>query len=437
MKHTLLALACSALIWHVATPTYALNPAATLAATTLQQANEDAVPRLQKARLTNVAFGNVPTIEVKIGEDTKTFLVSSGTGFNLSGQNKNLTGVAQTCIGEEVFLLTKRTDAGVQVERIWDYTSWLAYTTKHKGAQVGTVKHFNGRFLAIGDLTYLVNEGTQFVKGGESVGRKQLEGVTPLWVSGDVKDGMPVALIISDGPGGVNAQTSTGGAGNDRPESRGSSVRPPSTGTGNPAGAGSNPNGSPTERGNKERPASTGSGSKSPTERGNERPPSRGDGKQSPTEKATTLQRGLMVQIYFTILDPSDMITNAGAPGTVANAAAEKVGVDDNRVEVFGVLRLNGEKLWEIDRKETVKKGKNERLDVIPGKVNHFVLHTEKLKLKGNLKDDDNFSNADLLAEIDLEIDIYGQMSQGWKEFKLPGNKVKMHVVVAPMPEKK
>ncbi|MBL8048916.1 MAG: hypothetical protein JNJ45_09575 [Chthonomonas sp.] len=451
MKHNLLTLALGVLVWHGAQPAQAIIPATMLAPLAMQQ--EDNAPRLVKARLTNVAFGNYPSLEAKIGEEVKTFLVSTGTVFNINNQGKNLTGVAQTCLNQEVYLLTRRNDSGVVVDKLWDYTNWLAYTTRHKGAQIGAVKYFNARSIGIADLTYLINDETKFVKGTATVGRKKLEGITTLYVSGDVKDGMPVALIVADSPGGVNAQTATNGSGNTRPPSN---SRPASTGSGSIA-QGSGSGVSPTEKAKNGRPASTGSGGKSPTERTNGRPPSTGTGNKngtgttgtsptekakagrpkstgtttySPTEKAAILQKGIGISITFTILDSSDMITNASTPGGVLNEVAEKVGVDDKVVEVFGLFRFNGEKMWEIERRNAKKMAANDGMQMFNGSVNHFTFNTATLKLKGFLKDDDNLSNADMLADIDTTIDLLGQMNKGWFEIAVPGKKVKLKYTV-------
>lgn len=419
----------------------------------MNQAAEGAAPKLESFTLVNINFGSTPSIVVKdsAGEQ-RTLIVNSATSFFNGGAAGTLTKFAQTCLNKTIYAQYQRSNGVVSVSKMWDSTSYTSWTNGHSGSRNGQVKGFYAKALLIGDHYYHIDDNTRFVMAGKDVVRKKLDGMPVLWIKCTVRNGKAMADVIADtsdslgvSPTGGNTRppsnsrpksTGTGSSGSTNstgqsPTERGTG-RPPSTGTGT---------GSPTERGSG-RPPSTGTGSsgstnstgQSPTERSNGRPTSKGSGGLSPTERAARARTGYWVRVWWEITDANDN-PQGSTPGDVLGGTAKAAGVNDDTLEVFGVLRINGTKKWEI-KQDDAEKNKRVRGELVKPRDTQsesFLVQSETAKLVGFLKDRDLASKSDMLFDLNLNLNLY-EIWQGnkVKEYTVSGGKAKFFVEVRP-----
>ncbi len=392
------------------------------------QENANPAPKLEKVTLVNINFGNNASLVVKDSDNKeRTILVSPNAKLYNDLATGSLTKFAQNDLNKFIHIQTQKINNMVTVTKAWDPESYTKWVNEHNGMRNGQVSGLYAKALIIGDHQYLITDNTEFVVAGKSVTRKKLEGMPVLWVKCTVKNGVAIADRIadtSDSLGIVVQGDST------RPKSN---SRPPSTGTGGGSQGGSGV--SPTERSNSGRPVSTGDGKGSPTERPakGERPKSTGTKSASPTERAAQAKRGYNVIITFTITDPNDN-PQGNEPAEVAEAAAREVGVHDDTVEVYGLLKFNNTKRWEIKREnaEKNKKVRNERVEPKDGSLPAFLVTSETLKLTGFLKDRDVMSKDDMLYDVNLTLNLF-ELAQGEaKEFKTNGGKATLTIKVVP-----
>lgn len=417
-----------------------------LLATTASWAQDGPAPRLESVTLVNINFGTTPSIVVKLDGADKTFQVNANTRFMENNAAATLTNFAQRQLNRTVHLQIERQTSGPMVTRMWDAASFGSWLSGHAGTRNGTVKAFSPKVLALGDHIYAITDETRFVKESKNVGRKKLEGASVLWITCEVKNGVAVAMVIGDTstslgvqPKGTStrppsnsrpASTGTGGtAGNDsgrsptergnRPASTGSgsvsptergSTRPPSTGTGGTAG--SKDGKSPTER-SQGRPASTGTGGtasskdgKSPTERGNSRPASTGAKQLSPSQQSQTI---FLVKVSVTINNGNDNIPG-NEVSEVTEAVRKAYGAEDNELEVFGTIELDGQMGWVGDRADAEKNrfGAKQSVRATFNQGGEYkAVKGPRAKLHISLKDRDMMSSDDNLLTFNQELNIY------------------------------
>lgn len=390
------------------------------------QENTNPAPKLEKVTLVNINFGNNASVVVKDSDNKeKTILVSLNTKYYNDLATGSLTKFAQNELNKSVHMQTQRINNVLTVTKLWDPESYTKWVNEHNGMRNGQVSGLYAKALIIGDHQYVISDNTEFVVAGKSVARKKLEGMPVLWVKCTVKNGVAIADRIADTSeslGIVIQGDST------RPKSN---SRPASTGNGGGIQRGSTS--SPTERSKSGRPASTGSGKGSPTEQTalGERPKSTGTKTASPTERAAQAKRGYQVKITFTMTDTDDN-PQGNEVAEVAEGVARGVGVHDDTVEVFGILKFNNVKRWEITREnaEKNKKVKNEKVEPKDGTLPAFLVTSETLKLTGFLKDRDGMSKDDMLYDIDLNLNLFDLAQGETKEFKTNGGKATMYITV-------
>jgi|GEM_PF-2466870 len=398
------------------------------------QENTNPAPKLEKVTLVNINFGNNASVVVK-GTDNqqRTIVISANTKYYNDQTTGSLTKFAQNELNKQVHIQTQKVNGILTVTKIWDSESYTKWVNEHNGSRNGQVSGLYAKALIIGDQYYVINENTQFILEGKSVARKKLEGKPVLWVKCIVKNGVAIADKIADTSESLGVVVE---GNSNRPASN---SRPASTGTG--GGIQGSGGKSPTEKGQLgERPASTGGGKGSPTEQnrsgekptGNDRPKSTGTKSLTPTERAAQAKKGYQVIITFTMTDTDDN-PQGNEPAEVATAVAKKAGVHDDTVEVFGILKFNNVKRWELkrDNADNNKKVKNERVEPKDGTLPAFLVKSESLKLTGYLKDRDTMSKDDMLYDVNLNLNLYELSLLGEKkEYKTNGGKATMYITV-------
>lgn len=402
--------------------------------TVATQENANPAPKLEKVTLVNINFGNNASVVVK-GSDNqqRTIIISANTKYYNDQTTGSLTKFAQNELSNQVHIQTQKVNDILTVTKIWDTESYTKWVNEHNGSRNGQVSGLYAKALLIGDQYYTITENTQFILEGKAVARKKLEGKPVLWVKCIVKNGVAIADKIADTSESLGVVI------------EGNSTRPPSSSrpasSGTVGGSQSTGGVSPTEKGKLgERPASTGSGKGSPTEQnrpgekptGNDRPTSTGKKALSPTERAAQAKKGYQVMITFTMTDTDDN-PKGNEPAEVLKAAAKEIGVHDDTVEVYGLLKFNNVKRWELKREnaENNKKIKDERVEPKDGNLPAFLVTSETLKLTGFLKDRDNMSKDDMLYDVNLNLNLYElSLTREKKEYKTNGGKATMYITV-------
>ncbi|MCU0315051.1 MAG: hypothetical protein MUC92_00500 [Fimbriimonadaceae bacterium] len=356
-------------------------------------------PQIDKVTLVNLTFGNNPTVVVKNPEGKqRTISVRLDAKISNDKTTGTLTKMAQTEIGKSIHIMTQRTAGAVSVTRMWDAESYADWVNAHNGTRNGQVRGLFPKALHLGDHVYTITDNTRFVLEGKNVGRKKLEGRDVLWVKCVVKNGVALADVIADTSTSIGA-TPTGT--NTRPQSGG---RPPSV---------SNPNG----------PRTRGESGTSPTERGG-RPDSVGDGTKSPTERPSTARTmtieerarqdeiGWKVKVTLEILDSDDNPTTGEATEPlvdVANEVSRKVGVGDQRVEVYANFSIFGSSSieWKREDAEDRKHMKGDKIVLKDNNQEWRLIKHGKLIFQGYFRDRDQLSKDDELIDIDKSWPMY------------------------------
>ncbi|HLO97593.1 MAG TPA: hypothetical protein VK171_03265 [Fimbriimonas sp.] len=345
-----------------------------LVSTMLLTQAEDAAPRYVSATITTVNFGSTASIKVKTDEGVEaTYIVNDSSKMTIAGAAANLTTVYQKLNGQKAKFLIRKVASGFSVVNVWDDASWTSYLNLHNDVQMGAFKEMSGRILVLGDKAYKIDDNTVFMKGGKKVGRKKMEGLTQMWIKGDISSGYPVAKIIGDTTDSVGGVASSG-SGNNRPAS-----------------------------GQNKRPASTGS--------------------------STTYY----VTLSFKIIDSSD--TEGGDLGEgvakgygVADKQVECFGS-------LNFNGKNWWKIVEKDATKN-RKGENEVLAVVPktgaayGSNGRFVVKESNLMLSGSLNDWDLATKFDQLMKVNLNLDLAQIANKGVQVYRTQDGKAQLQVNV-------
>lgn len=362
--------------------------------------------RIERVTVENMTFGDNAALTVKTAEGESLTLAWANAKFHWNNADTSPSTFAlKNLPGSTIAILFAQSQGNATLREAWDLISWNAELNRHKGVQTGGIVQLTNRVLTLGNFRYALTRDTVFVKAGKNATRDDFSTRQTVYVKGDTSAGVPVALVVADTEDGVNSN----------PVSRTNEERL----------EGVSPRPAP-----KKRPSSTGTGDSGSTgSTGNSRPPSTGASGQ------------YRVSMYFKVIDASDNPSGSTVADAVG-AAGRSTGANDNTLECFGELRVNGELVWQIDRKDASrnKKQKGETVTVTPNKAprlmqgSYWVHSGQTMMLSGNFKDEDNLNEDDMLFPISLNLPLSSLVGQGEKVFRSPSGRVELRVIISSWP---
>ena len=349
--------------------------------------------RLAKATLQNMTFGDSATLTVKT-EEGETLAISWP---NAKFHNDNAEATASNFAsknppGSPIALLYAQAQGKLTLREAWDLVSWSAELREHEGVQTGGITMLTNRVLIVSSRHYALTKDTVFVKGGQTAKREDFSLRDTVYIKGDTTSGVPVALVVADTADGASSSTL-------------------------------------------DRAKEDLGGGITPRAKGNKRPPSQGSDApltRRPPSSGATNGASYTVRMFFKITDSSDNAYTSGAAGVVARAA----GVGDEKVECYGELRANGQKVWEIKREDAQQNQKRtgETITLLPTEASglrngsSWRVPSATLSLSASLIDDDDLTNNDTLGTWTVNLNLSDLANKGEKIFK--SSKAELHIVV-------
>lgn len=379
--------------------------------------------RLAKVTLQNMTFGESATLTVKTEEGETLALSWPNAKFHNDNAEATPSNFASKNPGGSVIaILYAQAQGKLTLREAWDLVSWNAELREHEGVQTGGITMLTNRVLIVSSRHYGLTKDTVFVKGGQTAKREDFSLRDTVYIKGDTSSGVPVALVVADTADGASSSSL------DRAkEDLGGGITPRAKGNKRPPSSGSGRNQRPPSSGNGA--GTTGTGA-SPSER--DRQADNAPLTSRPPSSGSTNSASYTVRMFFKITDSSDNAFTSGAAGVVAKVA----GIGDEKVECYGELRANGQKVWEIKREEAQQNQKRtgETITLLPSEASglrngsSWRVASATLSLSASLIDDDDLTNNDTLGTWTVNLNLAELANRGEKIFK--SSKAELHIVV-------